>query len=75
MSQTIMIGANDPNTAYLLQRYAEESGFQPIPVFQSNDILAAADRLQAHAHHLGYRTCPYNCLGSGASIAHRPRHA
>ena len=46
MSQTIMIGANDPNTAYLLQRYAEESGFQPIPVFQSNDILAAADRLK-----------------------------
>jgi CheY-like chemotaxis protein len=46
MSQTIMIGANDPNTAYLLQRYAEESGFQPIPVLQSKDILAAADRLQ-----------------------------
>ena len=46
MSQTIMIGANDPNTAYLLQRYAEESGFQPIPVFQSKDILDAADRMQ-----------------------------
>ena len=46
MSQTIMIGANDPNTAYLLQRYAEESGFQPVPVFQSEDILATADRLQ-----------------------------
>ena len=45
MPQTVMIGANDPNTAYLLQRYAEESGFQPIPVFQSADILTTADRL------------------------------
>jgi CheY-like chemotaxis protein len=46
MSQTIMIGANDANTAYLLQRYAEESGFQPVPVRQSEDIVASADRLQ-----------------------------
>ena len=46
MSQTIMIGANDANTAYLLQRYTEESGFQPVPVRQSEDIVAAADRLQ-----------------------------
>ena len=46
MSKTIMIGANDANTAYLLQRYAEESGFQPVPVRQSGDIVAAADQLQ-----------------------------
>ena len=46
MSQSIMIGANDANTAYLLQRYTEESGFQPVPVRPSDDIVAAADRLQ-----------------------------
>ena len=46
MSQTIMIGANDANTAYLLQRYAEESGFHPVPVRHSADIVASADQLQ-----------------------------
>ncbi len=46
MPQTILIGANDPNITYLLQRYAEESGFQTAHVCQSQDILALAFRLQ-----------------------------
>jgi CheY-like chemotaxis protein len=39
MSQTIIIGANDPNIAYLLQRYAEESGYQSARVCQNDDLL------------------------------------
>lgn len=46
MPQTILIGANDPNITYLLQRYAEESGFQTAHVCQSEDLLALAFRLQ-----------------------------
>jgi CheY-like chemotaxis protein len=46
VSQTIMIGANDANTAYLLQRYAEESGFLPVPVRQSENIVSTADQLK-----------------------------
>ncbi len=45
MSQTIMIGANDPNITYLLQRYAEESGFQTAHVGHSKDVLELAHRL------------------------------
>ncbi len=46
MPQTILIGANDPNIAYLLQRYAEESGFQTAHVRHSHDLVALAFRLQ-----------------------------
>lgn len=46
MPQTIMIGANDPNITYLLQRYAEESGFQTAHVCQGQDVQALAFRLQ-----------------------------
>ncbi len=46
MSQTILIGANDPNITYLLQRYAEESGFQTAHVCQSQEVLALAFHLQ-----------------------------
>lgn len=42
MSQTIMIGVNDPNIAYLLQRYAEESGHASTQVCQSQEIPALA---------------------------------
>ncbi len=45
MSHTILIGAKDSNIAYLLQRYAEESGFQTAPICQFDDLL---DRV----HHL-----------------------
>jgi CheY-like chemotaxis protein len=46
MTQTILIAANDPNIAYLLQRYAEESGFQAAHVRQSEDVPALASQLQ-----------------------------
>jgi DNA-binding response OmpR family regulator len=44
MPQTIMIAANDPNITYLLQRYAEESGFQTVSVCEGNDVLSLAHR-------------------------------
>lgn len=46
MPQTILLGAKDPNIAYLLQRYAEESGFQTTPICQSDDLPDLADHLQ-----------------------------
>ncbi len=46
MPQTILIGTLDPNITYLLQRYAEESGFETAHVSQSSDIFALAFRLR-----------------------------
>ncbi len=46
MPQTILIGTIDPNITYLLQRYAEESGFDTAHVSQSSDVFALAFRLQ-----------------------------
>ncbi|MBI5302672.1 MAG: hypothetical protein HY868_11085 [Chloroflexi bacterium] len=46
MSQTIIIGANDPNIAYLLKRYSEESGFETSHVSRSGDVLAMAFHLE-----------------------------
>jgi CheY-like chemotaxis protein len=42
MPQTIMIAAHDPNITYLLQRYAEESGFQTVSACQGKDVLDLA---------------------------------
>ncbi len=42
MSQTIMIAAHDPNITYLLQRYAEESGFKTVSASQSADVIDLA---------------------------------
>lgn len=42
MPQTIMIAAHDPNITYLLQRYAEESGFRTISACQGKDVLDLA---------------------------------
>jgi len=39
MTKTVIIAVNDPNILYLLQRYAEESGFQPVRALQGNDLL------------------------------------
>ncbi len=44
MLQTILIVANDPNITYLLQRYAEKTGFQTITADQSKDIRALAQQ-------------------------------
>jgi DNA-binding response OmpR family regulator len=46
MPQTIMIAAHDPNITYLLQRYAEESGFRAVSACQGKDVLDLAH--QAH---------------------------
>jgi len=46
MPQTIMIAAHDPNITYLLQRYAEESGFRTVSACQGKDVLDLA--YQAH---------------------------
>jgi len=46
MPQTILIAANDPNIIYLLQRYAEESGFQTVSVSQGKDVVALAQHAQ-----------------------------
>ncbi len=42
MPQIILIVANDPNIVYLLQRYAEKSGFQTITANPSQDVGALA---------------------------------
>jgi CheY-like chemotaxis protein len=46
MTQTIMIAANDPNIIYLLQRYAEESGFQTVKTSQDTDVLTLAQQVK-----------------------------
>ena len=46
MPQTIMIAANDPNIIYLLQRYAEESGFQTVKTSQDTDVLTLAQQVK-----------------------------
>jgi Amt family ammonium transporter len=45
MPQTIIIAANDPNITYLLQRYAEESGFQTVSACAGKDVLPLAHRI------------------------------
>ena len=40
MTKTVIIAVNDPNILYLLQRYAEESGFQTVSAPRSKDVLA-----------------------------------
>ncbi len=44
MAQTIMLAVNDPNILYLLQRYAEESGFNTVRITPREDILALAQQ-------------------------------
>lgn len=46
MPQTILIATSDPNITWLLQRYAEESGFQTAHISQSQDLLTLACHLQ-----------------------------
>jgi CheY-like chemotaxis protein len=40
MTKTVIIAVNDPNILYLLQRYAEESGFQTASASRCKDVLA-----------------------------------
>ncbi len=46
MPKTVMIAANDPNILYLLQRYAEESGFCTVKAGRGKDVAELAGRLQ-----------------------------
>jgi CheY-like chemotaxis protein len=46
MSQTIIISVHDPNIAYLLQRYAEESGHPTTYVCPSTQVLGLALALE-----------------------------
>ena len=46
MPKTILIAAVDPNITYLLQRYAEASGFRPVPAVQRDELVQIAHRLQ-----------------------------
>ncbi len=45
MPKTILIAATDPNIIYLLQRYAEASGFQVVLAGQAKDIQRLARRV------------------------------
>jgi urea transport system substrate-binding protein len=42
MAKTILVAATDPNIAYLLQRYAEESGFETLKTGQNHAALDLA---------------------------------
>ncbi len=46
MAKTILIAATDPNIVYLLQRYAEESGFQAMSSGPENELLQLAQQIQ-----------------------------
>jgi len=46
MPKTILIAASDPNIIYLLQRYAEASGFQAVNAGLSKELLQVARQLQ-----------------------------
>jgi CheY-like chemotaxis protein len=46
MTETILIAATDPNIVYLLQRYAEESGFQAVCSGQEKELLQVAQQIQ-----------------------------
>ncbi len=46
MYQTILIVANDPNSVYLLRRYAEKSGFLTITANRNKDIAALAQQIK-----------------------------
>jgi CheY-like chemotaxis protein len=47
MTKTVIIAVNDPNILYLLQRYAEESGFQTASAPRSKDVLALLEQMPA----------------------------
>ena len=46
MSETILIAVTDPNIVYLLQRYAEESGFQAVCSGQEKELSQLARQIQ-----------------------------
>ena len=45
MPQTILIAATDPNIVYLLQRYAEATGFRTIETSPDKDVQELAQQM------------------------------
>jgi CheY-like chemotaxis protein len=45
MLRTILIATNDPHMTYLLQRYAEECGFQAAKTSRGTDVLDVARQI------------------------------
>ena len=45
MPPMILIAASDPNIIYLLQRYAEESGFQTVKANPGKDVVELARQI------------------------------
>ena len=45
MPKTILIAASDPNIIYLLQRYAEASGFLAVSAGQGKELLQVARQI------------------------------
>lgn len=46
MPKTILIAASDPNIIYLLQRYAEASGFQTVKAGQGKELVQVARKIR-----------------------------
>jgi two-component system cell cycle response regulator len=46
MPKTILIAASDPNITYLLQRYAEASGFKTVRASQDHDLQCLVKQIQ-----------------------------
>ncbi len=46
MPKTILIAASDPNIIYLLQRYAEASGFEAVITGPAKDLRQLVQRVQ-----------------------------
>src|SRR5512133_809299 len=46
MTETILIAVTDPNIVYLLQRYAEESGFQAVCPGKEQELSQLAQQVQ-----------------------------
>lgn len=42
MTQALLLAATDPNSIYLLRRYAEESGFRVVSASRSQEVLTLA---------------------------------
>ena len=76
MAKTIMIAANDPNLIYLLQRYAEESGFRDCQDWlgRGHVLDQRAQDTKPAVDYLGNRACPGSMgLGHPAPAQSRTR--
>jgi DNA-binding response OmpR family regulator len=49
MAKTLLLAASDPNSTYLLRRYAEQSGFEIAHTSANKDVLALARRIRPAA--------------------------